>query len=191
MYGKQIKIYSQIYDKIADMNMKKEIRAYTIDQLPRLDKYEIAFLGRSNCGKSSLINRICNTSKARVSQKPGHTLWIGIHDLGEVRLMDLPGYGYASVGLQRKEMVSKLVWEYLSSGRVSRAFILIDTRRGILPIDQFVIEALDEKCIPMTFIGTKVDKKDSIKEGLDFYCSSHDNSGVAEIMRYIKTCGVK
>lgn len=167
--------------------MKKEVRAYFVDQLPQKDQYEIAFIGRSNCGKSSLINTLCGTYNAKVSRTPGHTLWLGIHEVSRVRLIDLPGYGYAATSRSRKDIVTKLVWDYLDSKRIDMIFVLIDTRRGVLEIDKFVIEAINSKAIPIKFIGTKVDKKRTIKEGLDFYCSSLTRSGIEEIKGFIKS----
>lgn len=167
------------------MTNKKEMRAYSISELPKLQKYEVALIGRSNCGKSSLMNRLCHTKTAKVSGTPGHTLWLGIHEMKDVRLIDLPGYGHASTGRVRKEIVTKLVWEYIESSRVDTLFILIDTRRGILPIDEEIISAIDAKCIPMIFVGTKVDKKGITREGLDFYCSSLTGVGIEELRDYI------
>jgi len=166
---------------------KKEIRAYCLDELPKQDKYEVALIGRSNCGKSSLINRLCGTSKARVSSTPGHTLWLGIHELQGVRVIDLPGYGHAATSHARKDIVTRLVWDYLKSGRLKMIFVLIDTRRGVLPIDQYVVEEIDRECIPIRFVGTKLDKKGTVREGLDFYCSSLTGEGVQGLRDYIAT----
>jgi GTP-binding protein len=172
------------------MKRVRETRAYIIDDLPTKVGYEVAFIGRSNVGKSSLINALLKINTAQVSQKPGSTLWIGVHQLGPVTLVDLPGYGYARTAKSHGETVSKLVFDYLRLKRVDAFFILVDMRRGMMDIDNKIIETIMQyNCTRIILVGTKSDKKDAIRGDFDFCCSSHDGSGVDELRSFMVSLG--
>ena len=124
---------------------------------------EVAFAGRSNVGKSSLINRLVNRNGlARTSNTPGRTQELNFFDVGDpmrFRLVDMPGYGFAKAP---KDVVKKwrfLVNDYLR-GRVvlKRAFVLIDSRHGIKDVDRDIMKMLDEAAVSYQLVLTKADK---------------------------------
>ena len=130
--------------------------------LPDDDRGEVAFAGRSNVGKSSLINALTNRAKlARASTEPGRTREINYFDLanGAFYLVDLPGFGYAKVSKTQSEAWIKLTKQYLR-GRASlrRVFLLIDSRRGIGKPDEEVMEMLDSSAVIYQVVLTKIDK---------------------------------
>ncbi len=133
-----------------------------LDGLPDADRSEIAFAGRSNVGKSSLINGLCNRkSLARASNTPGRTQEINFFDLGPGRLyiVDLPGYGFAEAPKKNVDVWSRLNLNYLRSrSNVKRVFVLIDSRRGIGQVDLGVMEQLDSSAVQYQVVLTKADK---------------------------------
>ena len=132
----------------------------TFEQLDKSDLPEICFSGRSNVGKSSLINKILNRkSIARVSSKPGKTVTINFYRVDNVRLVDLPGYGYAKVPFAEKSRWSDLMEGYFGSGRnIKRVFQLIDMRHPATDFDISMLEFLSHYEIPYTVVLTKADK---------------------------------
>ena len=134
--------------------------AATIDSLPPVTHPEIAFIGRSNVGKSSLINALVGRKAlARTSQNPGLTKQLNFFQLGKnLMLVDMPGYGYAKVSKERKGQWDKLIRSYLS-GRptLKRACLLIDARRGVMPPDEEFMSLLDETAVSFQIILTKID----------------------------------
>ena len=132
----------------------------TFEQLDKSDLPEICFSGRSNVGKSSLINKILNRkSIARVSSKPGKTVTINFYKVDNVRLVDLPGYGYAKVPFSEKSRWSDLMEGYFGSGRnIKRVFQLIDMRHPATDFDISMLEFLNHYEIPYTVVLTKADK---------------------------------
>ena len=130
--------------------------------LPPADRAEVCFAGRSNVGKSSLINALTNRAKlARSSAEPGRTRELNYFDLGEGRmfLVDLPGFGYAKVSRSQAESWMKLTRSYLR-GRPSlrRVFLLVDSRRGLMDTDEDVMTMLDKSAVTYQVVLTKVDK---------------------------------
>lgn len=130
--------------------------------LPASDRAEVCFAGRSNVGKSSLINALTNRAKlARSSAEPGRTREINYFDLGEGRmyLVDLPGFGYAKVSRTQAESWMRLTRSYLR-GRPSlrRVFLLVDSRRGLMDTDEEVMNMLDKSAVTYQVVLTKVDK---------------------------------
>lgn len=129
-------------------------------QLVESDLPEICFSGRSNVGKSSLINKILGRkTMARVSSKPGKTVTINFYRVDTVRLVDLPGYGYAKVSYSEKEGWAELMEEYFGSGRnIKRVFQLIDMRHPATDFDLSMLDYLTQMQIPYSVILTKADK---------------------------------
>lgn len=129
-------------------------------QIPSCEKMEIAFAGRSNVGKSTLINKIFNRKNlARVSSVPGKTANINFYTLENVYFVDLPGYGYAKVSKSEKERWSGLIDSYLNSDRDIRlVFSLIDMRHAPTKDDVDMINYLVEMQMPFVIILTKADK---------------------------------
>lgn len=132
-----------------------------MDGLPPDDRIEVCFAGRSNVGKSSLINALTGRKGiARASNTPGRTQEINFFTLGEARyLVDLPGYGYANAPLAVVEKWQRLLKRYLS-GRASlrRAFVLIDARHGVKDVDEQIMSLLDSSAVTFQTVLTKADK---------------------------------
>jgi len=130
-------------------------------QLPKLFLPSIAFIGKSNVGKSSLINSVCGRkSLARVSHTPGRTKQINFFSIGEkLILVDLPGYGFAKVSFKERQAWEKLITHYLqNSANLAIVNILIDSRRGIKENDVTVMEMLKSFGKNFQIIFTKADK---------------------------------
>jgi GTP-binding protein len=133
-----------------------------MDQLPPADRLEVCFAGRSNVGKSSLINSLTGRKAlARTSNTPGRTQEINFFDLvaGPMYLVDLPGYGFAEAPRPVVEKWQALLRAYLA-GRptLRRVFLLIDARHGIKAVDGEIIELLNRSAVTFEVVLTKVDK---------------------------------
>jgi len=132
-----------------------------MDGLPPDDRIEVCFAGRSNVGKSSLINALTNRKGiARASNTPGRTQEINFFELGDERyLVDLPGYGFANAPVAIVEKWQRLLKAYLS-GRVNlrRAFVLIDSRHGVKKVDDEIMSLLDSSAVTFQVVLTKLDK---------------------------------
>src|SRR5215472_17076363 len=135
--------------------------ATTAQDLPPQALNEVAFVGRSNAGKSSLINALTNRKTlARVSDTPGRTREINFFNLGgKLILVDLPGYGYAKASKALAAEWQDLIFAYLR-GRASlrRVMLLIDSRRGAMEIDKAVMDLLDEAAVSYALVLTKTDE---------------------------------
>lgn len=132
----------------------------TFAQIPPSRSMEIAFAGRSNVGKSTLINKVFQRkSLARVSAVPGKTATINFYELPPLTIVDLPGYGYAKVAKSEKERWSDLISNYLVSDRDLRLILLlIDMRHAPSKDDLQMIEFLVECQLPFLIVLTKADK---------------------------------
>ena len=135
--------------------------AVNMDGLPEADLPEVAFAGRSNVGKSSLINALVSRHRlARASTEPGRTRELNFFTLdGRLRLVDLPGYGFAKVSRGTARKFQDLGRSYLR-GRpnLKRAYLLIDARHGLKPSDDEALDALDTAAVSYQIILTKADK---------------------------------
>ena len=131
--------------------------------LPDPSVPEIAFAGRSNVGKSSLINALTNRNGlARTANTPGRTQELNFFDVGEplvFRICDMPGYGYAKAPPKVVQKWRFLINDYLRGRAVlKRTFVLIDSRHGIKPVDEEVMEMLDKAAVSYRVVLTKADK---------------------------------
>lgn len=146
-----------------------------MDGLPPADRLEVCFAGRSNVGKSSLINSLTGRrGLARASNTPGRTQEINFFTLGEERyLVDLPGYGFANAPVKVVEKWQRLLKAYLA-GRpnLRRAFVLIDARHGVKSVDEEILAQLDTTAVTFQAVLTKADK-----------VKAHDREKVLEQVR--------
>lgn len=135
------------------------------DKILELDAKEFAFVGRSNCGKSSLINSLVNKKNlAKTSSNPGHTklinyFWVNKNENDRFLLVDLPGYGFSRAGKATNESWSDLIGTYLLNAKnLKRVFVLVDIRHRPSNLDKLMIEFLYYNQIPFSVVATKVDK---------------------------------
>lgn len=131
------------------------------DQKPKAVHPEFAFIGRSNVGKSSLINRLCGKKGlAHTSSTPGKTQLVNHFLINNAwYLVDLPGYGYAKMGHKGREKLQDIIGDYiLNSEDLVLLFVLLDSRHDLQQIDRDFINELGERSIPFALIYTKCDK---------------------------------
>lgn len=132
-----------------------------MSNLPPADRQEVCFAGRSNVGKSSLINALTNRKNlARASNTPGRTQEINYFALGEEKyLVDLPGYGYAEAPKAIVEKWQRLLKQFLQGRQtLRRAFMLIDTRHGAKEVDEEIMKLLNKAAVTFQVVMTKSDK---------------------------------
>ncbi len=145
-----------------NINLAEFVTSYAdYKQMPASDRIEIAFSGRSNVGKSSLINKIFNRKNlARVSSMPGKTATINFYSLENIYIVDLPGYGYANVSKSEKKKWGDLIGNYLSDAEreLALVFQLIDIRHPPSKDDIQMIDFLIDSEIPFVVVLTKADK---------------------------------
>lgn len=130
------------------------------NQLPDSDRPELVFSGRSNVGKSSLINKLCNRKKlARVSSTPGKTATINFYEVGDVYFVDLPGYGYARTSASERKRWDELINGYFESDRQRTVVVqLLDCRHAPSADDMQMMEYLRYHQMPFVAALTKADK---------------------------------
>lgn len=182
------------------------IGAKTLKQIPPTHLPEIAFIGRSNVGKSSLINALLNRKNlAKVSQTPGRTRQINFFNLANtMHIVDLPGYGFAKTSKTERADFNQLVADYLTTSQhLKRLFVLIDARHAPKENDLSMLDWLNNHAVPYQVVLTKIDKtpqKDltahqAILAQLitcygachpDLLCiSSHTKNGITELQKSI------
>ncbi len=135
--------------------------AGSAESLPRMQGVEVAFAGRSNVGKSSLINALTNRKAlARVSDTPGRTQQLNFFQGGmTLRLVDLPGYGYAKAGRAKAEAWTEIAMAYLAGrANLARVFVLIDARHGLKDSDSGTFDLLDQAAVSYAVVLTKSDQ---------------------------------
>lgn len=179
-----------------------------ISQCPTDGKAEYAFIGRSNVGKSSLINMLTNHKRlAKTSSKPGKTIFINHFIINkEWYIVDLPGYGYAKRSMSMKKKIEQMITSYiLQRKELVNLFVLIDIRHEPQAIDIEFINWLGNSSVPFSIVFTKADKigKSKIMEHVNkyvqrleeswetippyFVTSSEDQTGREELLHYIES----
>ncbi len=177
-------------------------------QCPRSSLPEYAFIGRSNVGKSSLINSLCRQKDlAKTSSKPGKTILINHFLINKQwHLVDLPGYGYARAGKTQRENLRKMIERYcLLRQQLISLFVLVDVRHEPQAIDTDFMQWLGENNIPFAIVFTKSDKlsKNQLQQNIEVYkqhllqtweelppyfvTSSAKNIGCDEVLKYIES----
>ena len=142
-------------------NATYKISSPSADKCPLIDVPEYAFIGRSNVGKSSLINLLTKKGLAKTSQKPGKTMLINHFEInnGEFYIVDLPGYGYASRGKEQRDNFSVMIKDYiLNRPQMTLLFVLIDIRHDPQKIDVDFLRWLGDNSVPFAIVFTKADK---------------------------------
>ena len=131
-----------------------------MDGLPPADRMEVCFAGRSNVGKSSLINALTGRKGlARASNTPGRTQEINFFTAADIYVVDLPGYGFANAPVAVVEKWQRLLKQYLQGRQtLRRVFVLIDARHGAKAVDEEIMSLLDSAAVTFQVIMTKVDK---------------------------------
>ena len=178
-----------------------------IDGLPPMGPLEIAFAGRSNVGKSSLLNALTGRKAlARTSNTPGRTQQLNFFNLGPdleaplLRLVDMPGYGYAAVSKEKVANWTRLMTDFLRGrATLARVFVLIDGRHGLKPLDHEMLDQLDQAGLSYQLVLTKRDEVKAsqientvleVQAGLRrhsaahpevIFLSSHKDEGVSEL----------
>ncbi len=135
--------------------------AVSIDDLPDDGRVEVAFAGRSNVGKSSLLNALAGRNGlARTSSMPGRTQELNFFEAGDgLYIVDMPGYGYARAGKRKSAGWQTLIRQYLRGRpQLRRVFLLVDARHGLKPSDEEIMALLDEAAVSYQIVLTKADK---------------------------------
>ena len=184
------------------------ISSPSVEQCPKPHKPEYAFIGRSNVGKSSLINMLCNIELAKTSTSPGKTKLINHFIINnEWYMVDLPGYGYAKAAQSQRKQWEKMIEDYLRKREnLINVFSLIDSRHSPQNNDLEFVNKLGAWQVPFTLVFTKADKEkpkavernvtaflDAMKETWEFLpkhfiTSAAKKSGGEEILNFIEEC---
>ncbi len=199
--------FEEIGRKLFAQNCDFIWAAEKIDGLPPMGPLEIAFAGRSNVGKSSLLNALTGRKAlARTSHTPGRTQQLNFFNLGPdpeapfLRLVDMPGYGYAAVSKEKIANWTRLMTEFLRGrATLARVFVLVDGRHGLKPLDHEMLEQLDKAALSYQLVLTKRDEVKlshventilSAQTGLRahpaahpevIFASSHKDEGISEL----------
>lgn len=141
------------------------IGAVSKEQFPKNFIPEVAFVGRSNVGKSSLINAITNSQISRISKTPGRTKELNFFNIAnKINFVDMPGYGFARTTEDERRKLHNMIYDYLFLNKnLKILFLLIDSRRGIGTYDLDFMEILDELSVSYQIVLTKTDKVNHIE----------------------------
>lgn len=193
-------------------NATYKVSSPTARQCPDTNVPEYAFIGRSNVGKSSLINLLTKKGLAKTSQKPGKTMLINHFEInnGEFYIVDLPGYGYAARGKEKREEFTAMIRDYiLNREQMTLLFVLLDIRHDPQKIDVEFLNWLGENGVPFAIVFTKADKlgpvaaqnkveqykkflmKDWEELPPVFITSSEDKRGKEDLLDYIESINKK
>ena len=171
--------------KLSFQNIRFIKSAPTIDERPSLRLPEVVFIGRSNVGKSSLINLLTRQGIAKVSGKPGKTLYLNYFEVDATfYLVDAPGYGYTAHGMRHIDSFAKMMESYFTNNEARKAFVfLLDSRHSPSKDDQDFYNFIKQTSYPIIMVYTKTDKltqKDehAFKKGLQ-QLGWHTNKGIA------------
>lgn len=143
------------------INLKYILTTHLVEKMPNDDISEIVISGKSNVGKSTLINKLGNNKNlAKISSKPGKTRAISLFQSNnDFRLVDIPGYGYAKVSKKQIKLFEKMISDYFAKRKnIKKVILLLDIRRGITEDDKTMINFVRYYKIPLIIIGTKLDK---------------------------------
>lgn len=189
-------------------NATYKISSPTASHCPDTKVPEYAFIGRSNVGKSSLINLLTKKGLAKTSQKPGKTMLINHFEInnGDFYIVDLPGYGYAARGKEKRDEFSTMIKDYiLNREQMTLLFVLLDIRHEPQKIDVEFLKWLGENGVPFSIVFTKADKvgpvaaqnkveaykkflmKDWEELPPVFITSSEDKRGKEDLLDYIES----
>lgn len=167
------KLLQDVFVSLQPKDLKMEIKksafilsAPMVSQCPKDNKVEYAFIGRSNVGKSSLINMLCNhKGLAKTSSTPGKTLLINHFIINDAwYLVDLPGYGFAKRSKTVQKQLQQIISDYiLQREQLVNVFVLIDVRHEQQKIDREFVDWLGESSVPFTIVFTKADKLGPVK----------------------------
>ena len=184
------------------------ISSPSVEKCPKPDKPEYAFIGRSNVGKSSLINMLCNKDLAKTSASPGKTKLINHFIINnEWYIVDLPGYGYAKISQAQRKQWEKMIEDYLRKRKnLVNVFVLIDSRHKPQANDMEFVNKLGAWQVPFTLVFTKADKEkpkavernvnaflDALKGTWEilpkyFVTSAAKKEGKEELLKFIDDC---
>lgn len=164
-----------------------------LSQLPESTVPEIVFAGRSNVGKSSLLNKLFNRKQlARVSSVPGKTITINFYDLTDAKFVDLPGYGYAKISKQEMNRFADLMEGYFNTQRnIALVVQLIDMRHPLTKDDRGMIEFMKAHNLPFIIVMTKADKlkKKAYEERLKLSKQELEFAGVSAVVPFSAVTG--
>ncbi|MCU0645094.1 MAG: ribosome biogenesis GTP-binding protein YihA/YsxC [bacterium] len=172
------------------INSAKFVGSYArLDQIPKQRLPEIAFSGRSNVGKSSLINCLVNRSKlALTSSTPGKTRLLNYYSVNDAfYLVDLPGFGYAKVAQQERQSWKKLIESFFVNSKFLKGVIhIIDSRHGLTALDHELIDWLADLKLPLLLVATKTDKLPRSKANymLEMIMKEADAIGIAGVVPF-------
>jgi GTP-binding protein len=159
-----------------------------VDEMP-----QFAFIGRSNVGKSSVINTLVNQKKlVRSSSTPGKTQEINFFIINEkMYFVDLPGYGYAKMGIKKREKLRRLILWYFISGEapITLTFLIVDAKAGLRDFDREMIAILEEYNIPFVIIANKIDKLNQKKLHASFRTMSEELGETIQIIPFSAKTG--
>lgn len=167
---------------------------------------EVCVLGRSNSGKSTLISALIqNPAAVKISSKPGSTKTVNFFKVKNLFLVDLPGYGYARTGFTERDQLSQIIHNYITQRKtINAAFLLLDCKRELKEAENYIIDVMKKRHIPLTLVLTKIDRLNQKEMALlrkkiekdfgrfffqVFAVSARDKKNLPEILNFIQSLG--